>query len=188
MDIEVRPATSERWTDVAAVFASKRGRDACWCQRFRRHDSTDNQTALRLEIDTSPVPIGLVAYEDEQPAGWSRVVPRHTLPGIVGNAALRRLFANDGHADGAAWWVSCFAVLRTHRGHGVGVALLGAAAEYSRDLGASVLDGHPVDVDRLSGSPSPAALFTGTRSMFVAAGFQEIGCTYASRPVMRKTL
>jgi GNAT superfamily N-acetyltransferase len=98
------------------------------------------------------------------------------------------LFANDGQDGEKAWWVSCFAVPRTHRGHGVGAALLRAAADYAQDLGASVLDGHPVDIDRLSGNPSPSALFTGTRSMFVAAGFEEIGRTYASRPLMRKTL
>jgi len=188
MTIEVRPATPERWADIARVFASKRGRGACWCQRFLRPEATDNQTALRAEIDASPVPIGLVAYDDGEPAGWSRVVPRHSLPGIVENAALRRLLSSDDQPDEAAWWVSCFAVLRTHRGHGVGVALLRAAADYARDQGAGVIDGHPVDVDRLSGGPAPSALFTGTRSMFVAAGFEEIGRTYPSRPVMRKKL
>jgi GNAT superfamily N-acetyltransferase len=188
MSIEVRPATPDRWADVAAVFAGRRGRDACWCQRFRRHDAADNQSALRLEIDTSPVPIGLVAYEDEQPAGWTRVVPRHTLPGVVENAALRRLFANDSRADASAWWVSCVVVLRGHRGHGVGVALLRAAIDHAQGRGAGVLDGHPVDVARLSDRPAPSALFTGTRSMFVAAGFDEIARTYPSRPVMRKVL
>jgi GNAT superfamily N-acetyltransferase len=188
MSIEVRPATLDCWADVAAVLAGRRGGDACWCQRFRRHDSADNPSALRLEFETSTVPIGVVAYVEGQPAGWSRVVPRHTLPGIIENAALRRLFANDGHLDGAGWWVSCVVVLRPHRGQGVGVALLRAASDYAEGLGASVLDGHPVDIDRLSGRPSPSALFTGTRSMFVAAGFDEIGRTCASRPLMRKTL
>jgi hypothetical protein len=31
-------------------------------------------------------------------------------------------------------------------------------------------------------------LFTGTKAMFDAAGFAEIGRTYVSRPVMRKKL
>lgn len=188
MSVEVRPATPERWADVAAVFAGRRGADACWCQRFRRHDSVDNQTALRSEIDTSSVPIGLVAYDDERPAGWSRVVPRSTLPGVIENGALRRLLERDDVSGGEAWWVSCFAVVRAHRGHGVGVALLRAAADHARSRGAIVLDGHPVDIARLTASPSPSALFTGTRTMFVAAGFEEIGRTYVSRPVMRKTL
>jgi hypothetical protein len=51
-----------------------------------------------------------------------------------------------------------------------------------------VLDGHPVDVGRLKATPSPSALFTGTKAMFDAARLEEIGRTYVSRPVMRKTL
>jgi GNAT superfamily N-acetyltransferase len=188
MTIEVWPAAPQRWADVAVVFIAAKGRDACWCQRFRRHDSADNQTALEIEIDASSVPIGLVAYVDGHPAGWCRVVPRHTLPGVVENSALRRLFEDDDHADDAAWWVSCFAVRRAYRGHGVGVALLRAAADFARERDAAVLDGHPVDVAGLTARPSPSALFTGTRTMFAAAGFEEIGRTFVTRPVMRKTL
>jgi hypothetical protein len=54
--------------------------------------------------------------------------------------------------------------------------------------GATVVEGHPVDEDRLKGDPSPAALFTGTLSMFTAAGFHELGRTYPSRPVMRRVV
>lgn len=176
--VTVSPAT--RWDDVAAVFAGV----SCWCQRFRA-PAPDKRAALREEIDAGGVPVGLVAYaSDGSPVGWTRVVPRHTLPGIVGNRALRRLLPDDP----AAWWVSCFAVRRTHRGTGVGAALLLAAVSHARDHGATVLDGHPVDVARLTGTPSPSALFTGTRSLFAAAGFEEIGRTYPSRPVMRRTL
>ncbi len=189
MDIEVRPATRHRWGDVTAVFAGRRGADACWCQRFCRHESADNQAALEAEIATSSVPIGLVAYLDESPVGWTRVVPRSTLPGVVGNRALWRLFGEDGvRGDATTWWVSCFAVRRGQRSHGVGTALLRAAAEFAREHGAAVLDGHPVDVGRLKAAPSPSALFTGTKTMFAAAGFEEIGRTFVSRPVMRKTL
>lgn len=188
MRIEVVPATSQRWSDVAAVFAGRSGRNACWCQRFRRHDFADNQAALEHEIHSSSVPIGLVAYLDRAAAGWSSVVPRHTLPGVIENQALRRLFGDELDTDRAVWWVTCFAIRRNCRGHGVGGALLRAAIDFARERGAEVLYGHPVDVAALKSSPSPAALFTGTRSMFVAAGFEEIGRTYVSRPVMRKAL
>jgi GNAT superfamily N-acetyltransferase len=188
LGIEVRPASPQRWADVAAILEGRRGSDACWCQRFRRHSAANNQGALNIEMNTSSVPIGLVAYRAGNPAGWSRVVPRHTLPGVVDNTALRRLLADDVHDENAAWWVSCVVVLAPHRGHGIGVALLRAAAQFAREHGGSVLDGHPVDVGRLKARPSPSALFTGTRTMFTAAGFEEIGRTFVSRPVMRKML
>ncbi len=178
--IAVQPATPQRWDDVERVF----GTGSCWCQRFRRHDDADNRAALRREIDTGTVPIGLIAYAGGDPAGWTRVVPRHTLPGVRDNRALRRLLEDDP----TAWWVTCLTVRREHRGTGVGAALLRAAVEHAREQEATVLDGHPVDVDRLKASPSASALFTGVRSMFAAAGFEEIGRTYASRPVMRRRL
>jgi GNAT superfamily N-acetyltransferase len=156
--------------------------DSCWCQRFRRHDAPTNRDALRRELDTATVPLGLLAYVDGQPAGWTRVVPRHTLPVVEGNRALQRILV----ADGNAWWVTCFAIRREHGGLGVGLALLRAAVAHARQNDASVLDGHPVDPARLKSTPSPSALFTGTLSMFQAAGFDEIGRTYVSRPVMRK--
>jgi hypothetical protein len=50
------------------------------------------------------------------------------------------------------------------------------------------VEGHPVDVRALkSGQASASAIFTGTMTMFTAAGFTEIGRTFASRPVMRLT-
>jgi GNAT superfamily N-acetyltransferase len=180
--LEIGPATIARWPDVVQAFGPRASSpDSCWCQRFRRHENLTNQDALHAEIRDSPVPIGLVAYVDGRPAGWTRVVPRDTLPGITGNTALRRLLDDDA----SAWWVTCVNLRREARGRGIGAVLLRAAAEHAGAHGASVLDGHPVDTGMLQGHPSPSALFTGTVSMFTAAGFHEIGRTYPSRPVMR---
>jgi GNAT superfamily N-acetyltransferase len=185
--ITVEAAGASTWPDVVAAFGPRSSNpDSCWCQRFRRHNASSNRDALQRELHTGAVPVGLLAYVDDQPAGWTRVVPRHTLPGVSDNRALQRIL--DGHDDGGAWWVTCFAIRREYRGQGVGAALLNGAVDHARNNSGSVLDGHPVDLDRLKGSPSPSALFTGTLSMFQAAGFREIGRTYPSRPVMRKDL
>jgi GNAT superfamily N-acetyltransferase len=141
---------------------------------------------LRREIEQSDAPVGLIAYVDDEPAGWSRVMPRISIPGVAENQALQRLYLRDG-AD-SAWFLSCFAVRRAYRDRGVGVSLLRGATQFAHGQGAAVLDGHPVDVERLTRRLSPAAMFTGTLSMFIAAGFHEIGRTYPSRPVMRHDL
>jgi len=91
--------------------------------------------------------------------------------------------------DAGAWWVTCFAVVSGHRRAGIGAALLKGAVEFAGAHGASAVEGHPVEVaalraDRVAGS----AVFTGTMTMFSAAGFTEIGRTYPSRPVMRLRL
>lgn len=183
MSVEVVPATPDLWPRVGRAFGAREKKsDSCWCQRFRRHEADDNQTALRREIERSDPPIGLLALVDGHVVGWTRVVPRSSLPGIVANRALARLL--DDAAD--AWWVSCFVVRREHRGRGIGVELLRGATEWAFQHGASLIDGHPVDVDALRGSPAPSAVFTGTVSMFERAGFSEIARTFPSRPVMRR--
>lgn len=184
MNLRVEAATLARWGDVEAAFGPRARPDSCWCQRFRRHDEASNHDALHAEIRDAAVPIGLLAYLDDRAVGWTRVALRDTLPGIVGNTAIRRLVEDDA----SAWWVTCVNLRRDARGRGIGSALLSAAVEHARDHGGSLVDGHPVDTGMLQSRPSAAALFTGTVSMFVAAGFSEIGRTSPRRPVMRVLL
>ncbi len=80
MTISVESATAPRWPDVVAAFGLRGSNpDSCWCQRFRAHDESSNRAALRRELDEAEIPVGLLAYVNDQPAGWSRVVPRRTL-------------------------------------------------------------------------------------------------------------
>jgi GNAT superfamily N-acetyltransferase len=185
--LRVLPATENRWDDVVACFG-RRGNDPqwCWCQRFvGTTPDGDNRAALRRQITAATVPVGLVAFVNEQPVGWSRVSPRSGLPGVLSNRALKRILPEDSDA----WWATCFVVDARHRGCGVGHALLNAAVSHARDHGATAVEGHPVDVDKLAASRiSGSALFTGTLAMFAAAGFIEIGRTFPSRPVMRLQL
>lgn len=147
--------------------------------------STTNRDALRAEISRAVVPPGLIAYIDDQPVGWTRVGPRSTLPGVLGNRALAKVLTDD---DGV-WWVSCFNVDSRYRRAGIGAALLTAVVEYAREHGATAVEGHPVDVAALKAARvSGSAIYTGTVAMFTAAGFTEVARTYPTRPVMRLEL
>ena len=191
MTIVTAPATSSRWDDVVTVFG-RRGEDPvwCWCRRFLdppgdARNAADNRVALRGEISTAAVAPGLIAYVDAAPAGWTRVMPRNELPGVIANRALRRVLTDDP----GAWWVTCFAVDRRFRSMGVARSLLDAAVAHAAEHGATAVEGHPVDVEALQAErTSGSALFTGTMRLFLAAGFTEIGRTYRSRPVMRLEL
>lgn len=185
MGVEVLPAEKHRWPNVERAFGRAAGRaDSCWCQRFTPASDQDNRSALQHEVAAGGSPAGLLAYVNGAAAGWTRVVPRASLPGITGNRALQRVLPDEP----GAWWVSCFVVRREHRGAGVGTALLLGAVDWARQHGASALQGHPVDTAALKGTPSPSAIFTGTLPMFVTAGFVEVARTYRSRPVMRRDL
>jgi GNAT superfamily N-acetyltransferase len=179
--------TAENIEEVSAVVGGPRG-TGCWCQRFTGNDGSDKRAAFEFEVLRSGEPPGLVALRNGRCVGWSRVGLRSSLPGVMANRALSKVFAEDQVSPDAAWWITCFAVPRSERGRGIGVTLLRAAVDFARSHGGRVLDGHPVDVARLRARPSPSAVFTGTLSMFEAAGFAEIGRTYVSRPVMRARL
>ena len=185
--VEIAPSSPALWDDVVSAFG-RRGADPswCWCRRFLDgSEAVDNRAALQLEVSTASIPPGLLAYVDGLPAGWTRVMPRHQLPGVLANRALRRVLTDD---DGA-WWVTCFAVQQRFRSIGVASALLDAAVAHAEQHGATAVEGHPVDTDALKAErTSGSALFTGTMRLFVAAGFSEIGRTYPSRPVMRLNL
>jgi len=97
--ISIEPATASRWPDVVATCAQPGKKpDSCWCQRFRRHEQASNRAALERELETAKIPIGLLAYVNGQPAGWTRVVPRRHLAGIRANRALQRILNQDGSA------------------------------------------------------------------------------------------
>jgi GNAT superfamily N-acetyltransferase len=141
---------------------------------------------LHREITRAVVPPGLIAYVDDQPAGWTRVGRRAAFPGVTGNKALARVLTAD---SAGAWWVTCFVVGRHYRRSGVGAALLEAAVEFARQHGATAVEGHPVDVAALKAARvAPSALYTGTKAMFAAAGFAEVARTYPTRPVMRRSV
>jgi GNAT superfamily N-acetyltransferase len=191
--IAVHPATPDRWHDVVAVFG-RRGEDPgwCWCQLFLRSAvagstrSANNRGALEQQIRHADVPPGLIAYADETPVGWSRVGPRNSFPGVRGNRALARVLSDE---DAGVWWITCFSVDISYRRAGVGRALLEADVEFARDHGASAVEGHPVDVNRLRAARvSGSAVYTGTAAMFSAAGFVEVAWAAPTRPVMRRQL
>lgn len=195
MSVRVHPATADRWDDLVRVFG-RRGEDPswCWCQAFLETGTAfsgssepmpDKRQALHEEVTHAALPPGLIGYVGAQPVGWTRVGPRSTLPGVGANRALAKVLKDEP----GAWWVACFAVDSHHRHSGVGSALLEAAVVFARDHGATVLEGHPVDVASLRAARvSGAGLYTGTMAMFTAAGFREVGRSYPTRPVMRLAL
>jgi GNAT superfamily N-acetyltransferase len=163
----VVPATPARFDDVVGVL-----NPACGCQYWRmssgeysRSSQEARLASLRAQLAETPAP-GLVAYVDEEPAGWVGFGPRNRLERLVRS---RTIPAVD---DLPVWAIYCFTVRVGYRRQGIARALLDGVIEYAREQGAPALEAYPVDTAgrRIHGT----AAYVGTAAMFDRAGFRRV--------------
>jgi ribosomal protein S18 acetylase RimI-like enzyme len=188
MKLTVHPLSPERWPDLEAIF-NARGCSAarhCWCMYYRRSGSHEplpggvtisqaNRAALR-ELVNSGEPPGLIGYRGQTPVGWVSLGPRDAF------AKLRRSPVMKPVDEQPVWSIICFVVPPEFRGQGVARALLQAAIAYARKRSVRLLEAHPVD--RLV-RPSDESMWFGAKSMYDAAGFEEVARRKPHRPIVR---
>ena len=204
-DVVIEPMAPERFDDLAELFGTRGDPSWCWCQYFLTTGSSyersaeHNKQALRAQVQSSRRPVGLLAYAAERASapsappsavGWVQLGPRPSFPRVVGSRGLRAVAqaSEDDLADESVWAVTCFVVKVGWRRGGIGTRLLAAAVELARTSGATAVVGHPVDVAARTTKVSGSELYHGAASTFRAAGFDVVGRTGATRPVMRLDL
>jgi ribosomal protein S18 acetylase RimI-like enzyme len=189
-DVQIVPATPERWADLETVFGARGDPSWCWCQYFlttgRSYEESAerNHDALRRELRSDREgAVGLLAYRDGEPVGWVQLGPRSAFPRVTGSTPQQVLLADTDPRG--AWRVTCFVVRIGHRRSGIATALLAAAVEHARAAGATTLEGNPVDLDaRSNPRVGGAVLYPGVLTTFLGAGFRELGRTVPTRPVV----
>jgi GNAT superfamily N-acetyltransferase len=175
--IEVVPATSDRFDDVAAVIGPKSPTSSvCWCLSHRLDAKTNTSLVgpargdYVRELCQRPVAPGVLAFEDGEVAGWAAVAPRAELP-----------FARSTkipHVDDLPVWSAwCVRVRPGHRKRGISHALLKGAVAYAREQGAPAVEGYPVD--NKGEKVDLTMAYVGTRKLFEAAGFTKVADTDA---------
>jgi GNAT superfamily N-acetyltransferase len=187
--ITIKPASEVAWTDLERVFDTPGDPRTCWCQYFKVTGAAwdearpaDLAPMLREQVRSdSPTP-GLVAYVDDEPAGWVAVEPRDRYPRLRRSRVVRGGSVEQWD-DASVWSIVCFVVRREFRRQGVSGGLLDAAVEHARSAGARVVEAYPIDVAEFTTSPG-GSLYHGTVSMFEAAGFDDATAGPAKRHVM----
>lgn len=184
--LAIHPLTPSRWRDLEKLFGQRGACGGCWCmwwrlagRDFSRGKGAGNRTEFRRLVAMGPPP-GLLAYVDGEPVGWCAFAPREQYARLKRSRVLKPI------DDRPAWSVTCFYVARPHRGRGVTVRLLRAAAAHARKRGARILEGYPTDTrGRRS---ADVWVYTGLLPAFRKAGFQEVARCSRSRPIMRRRL
>ncbi|MGO2933432.1 GNAT family N-acetyltransferase [Microbacterium sp.] len=180
-------ASPEIWDDIQHTLSGGGDGRSCQCvwpvltNKEWQTTDLDQRTALFRHEVLSDRPPGIVAYVDDEPAGWVRIGPR---PAQRRLGRTRNIVATTQEPldDDSVWAVSCFVVRKEYRGQGLNAALLDAAIAYARDSGARVIEGYPIDTAQTNVRVND--LFHGALSTFLAAGFREIRGPKPERPVV----
>src|SRR3954447_12484760 len=145
MVIEIEPATTARFDDVATMLGPRnRTSSVCWCLSHRIDARTNRELVgpargeYVRELTGRPVAPGVLAYDGGEVVGWAAVAPRSKLP----FARSRKIPHVD---DLPVWSLWCIRVRPGHRSRGIGHALVGGAADYAASQGAPAVEGYPVD-------------------------------------------
>lgn len=124
---------------------------------------------------------GLVAYVDDEPAGWCAVEPRPAYDGLVRVFRVPWVGRDEDKADDSVWAVTCVRTRTGFRKRGVTRALVAAAVPFARGRGARALEGYPIVTTEVI----EEELHVGTVATFDAAGFQMVSRPTPRRVVMR---
>lgn len=182
MELQFRPVTPDRWSDMESLFGPRGACAGCWCMFFRLSGKEfsagrgeGNRMAMKELVDGGEVP-GLLAYAGAQPVGWVSVAPRQDYPRLERSRTLKPV------DEKPVWSVVCFFVAKGWRRQGVTVGLLKAAVEYVWQQGGRVVEGYPVEPD---GSTPDVHGFVGLAGAFRKAGFTQVARPSEKRLIMR---
>src|SRR5262249_31942870 len=155
------PVTRDTFPAFEAFFESRGAPHYCWCMVWRRtaeesrnHDGPSRKRQMIARINTGK-PVGLIAYDGDEPVGWGSIARRETYRNLGGPAA---------EPGESIWALACFFVPRRLRGQGMTARLVAGAVDHARASGATIVEAYPV----AEGAPSYG--FMGRRHVFADAG------------------
>lgn len=183
IDLKAIPVTPDHWQDLETLFGKNGAYGGCWCMwwrvtrsQFEKQAGQGNKEALKAIVDSDEVP-GILAYANGKPIAWCSVAPREAFPSLERSRTLKKV------DDQPVWSIVCFYVAKPYRRKGLMAELLRAAIDYSRQYGAKIVEGYPLEPkhDNLH----PVSTFTGIFSAFQEVGFVEVARRSEKRPIMR---
>jgi GNAT superfamily N-acetyltransferase len=193
-EVAIVPANEASWEDLQTVFGTRGAAAYCQCQRYKlrpreafaKFPVEERAHRLRQQTDCGHPDAertsGLVAYLDGEPVGWCAVEPRTAYEGLLRNNRVPWEGRAEDKTDESVWAVTCVFARAGFRRRGVGYALARAAVDFARERGARALEAYPM-LTQAGQDVTSGELNVGTRSMFEAAGLDEV-----SRPTLRRVV
>ena len=194
--LTIVPANRAACQDLQTVFGARGSAAGCQCQRFKLapreafKSYPAEERARRLRAQTNcgqpraTTTSGMVAYLDGEPVGWCAVEPRPAYEGLLRVYRVPWEGRAEDKTDESVWAVTCVFIRAGFRRRGIGYALARATIVFARERGARALEAYPM-LTQPGADITWGELHMGTRSMFAAAGFEEVNRPSHRRVVMR---
>jgi GNAT superfamily N-acetyltransferase len=172
LNLHVRRLEADRWEDLVKLFGKSGADGGCWCMYWRLSqkeynagDRWRNKRLLKSLVEEEKS-IGLLAYLDDEPAGWCGLSPRASFERLERSRVLKRV------DEKPVWSLVCFFIHSKYRRKGIASALIQSAIEFATEQGAPALESYPI----LQWGPrvTRSAAYTGTVRMFERAGFVKV--------------
>ena len=192
--VAIVPANEGSWEDLQAIFGTTDYAGLCQCQRFKVvgwiwRDSTQEERIAMLRAQTAcgdpdaAATSGLVAYVDDEPAGWVAVGPRTAYPKLR-TSRVPWSGRDEDKGDDGIWAVTCCAVRKGYQGRGLTYPLARATIDFARERGARALEAYPM-ITQPGKEITWGEVHVGARQVFEDAGFEEVSHPTVRRVVMR---
>jgi GNAT superfamily N-acetyltransferase len=199
MAYTTKELSKQTWPDFERLFSQKNGWDHCWCMHFHRPHRLPKTEWLRtreerakrnrqekLGLVEKGRSHGILVYSEAEPVGWCQYGPREELPRIDNCRKYQGLCPRGAQR---LWRITCFVVLKEHRGRGIASAALKAALQAIKDKGGGLVEAYPITHWKSYAFGNEST--HGTASMFEREGFKVIapfGSTkFSTRVLMRRT-
>lgn len=180
---EFYPVDKSRWKDLEKLFGVRGACGGCWCMTWRIHTKEfnankgeGNKKLLRTIVYNDEMP-GIIAYVNNEPAGWCAAAPREVYIKLEKSKVLGPV------DDKKVWSVSCLFIAKQFRRQGLSTELLKNMIKFCKEKGAKIVEAYPVEP--YSANIPAAFVWTGIPSSFEKAGFKEALRRSRTRPIMR---
>jgi GNAT superfamily N-acetyltransferase len=192
--LRIVPANEASWEDLQEIFGTTDYPGLCRCQRLKvrgwiwRDSTHEERMAMHRSQTACGNPdaastSGLVAYVDDEPAGWVAVEPRTAYPKLR-TSRIPWTGREEDKSDDSVWAVTCLIVRKGYRGRGLTYPLARATVDYARERGARALEAYPM-ITQPGKVITWGELHVGARQVFEEAGFAEVSHPTPRRVVMR---
>jgi GNAT superfamily N-acetyltransferase len=186
MKLKYEPLTVSNWKMFEDVMGSKGGCGHCWCMYFRLPLKTfkDNKPGgnkkIMRQLVKKGMPLGLIAYLNNIPAGWIAFAPREDYRKLE-NSRIFKPMDNK-----PVWSITCFFIKREFRHQGLSGQLIRGVIDFAKKKKIKLLEAYPA-IPYAENVPHPF-LWVGVLSSFIKNGFKIVRQSSKSRAMVRLEL